>query len=146
MKKLIIVGALCVLSSYLYASPSLNANTYTQLQSEGTFLATQATLESYVPFQTTNATNNMAFLLKAKGTRDVGASTTLLGLSMALVGSTLLGVGISYASVDAEDRATSNTLAISGATILGFGSLALIGGAIAWGVGANQMRFASFLP
>ncbi len=147
MKKLIIVGALCVLASYLYATPSLGSNTYMQLQSEGSFFATQTGFESYVPFQSTNADVNAA-LFSARRTRNAGIITTSVGLALGIVGGILVGLGLSQTAT--YDIATQTLvapdpdvgLAISGYSLASIGSLLLTGGAIAWGVGASQMRSA----
>ncbi len=142
MKKLIIIGALCLLSSHLYATPSLNPNAYTQLQSEGSFFTTQADFESYVPFQTTNTTRRNTSISKTIRTQWAGMITTSVGLGLMLGGGILLGLGAPYNYEYSSSRASANSLVLFGSTFMGIGTLATIAGAIAWGVGANQMRSA----
>ncbi len=137
MKKLIIVGALCMLSSYLYAAPSLGANAYTQLQSEGPFLVPHPDFESYVPFQTTKSIKT-AFISMAVDTKLGGITATSVGLGL------LIGGAISLGLASLGSGSTAGSLAISGGTFLGIGTLITLGGAVAWGIGARQLRLASF--
>ncbi len=141
MKKLIIVCTICALSSYIYAAPSLSTNAYTQLQSEGTFLAPQTAFEPYVPFQNSNTSRKEALISKAESTRRAGMITTSTGFSIMTAGATFFGMIEEYDNVEYSD-----VLIISGLTTIGIGTLVAIAGAITWGVGANQMRFASLLP
>ncbi len=135
MKKLVIVGILCMLSSYLYATPSWGANAYTQLQSEGSFFVTQAAFESYVPFQSDSAEKNPIYI-SARRTRNIGIITTSTGLALGLIGFILVGVGGAQAITSAPDT----DLLISGFSMAGLGALAMLGGGITWGIGAGQMR------
>ncbi len=142
MKKTVLVGALCVLCGYLYASPSnFGANAYMQIQTEGSFLTHQSLSQSYVPFQNPNPVEHISYedIIKK---RWQGHRAVYYSIGLMLAGAVTLAIPFSLENSQNNtlSRSDRDILFVSGGMLVGSGVVAIISAAIIWGISNNYLE------